>query len=204
MAQNRKPPAYQEYAATILAALPFRTMSLRSRGLFYTMRLECWVNQRLPSDQDHLAKILGFSTAEVSASLPAVMPFFAIDNEFIICPELEEYREYLAERRQKQSRGGKTGSSITNSKRNKKIRNHTDDDSITLPSPTTSTSTSNSSTTLQAPRRGTNESSVQSKTAKPSQNQFSNKRGIDDSFVAEYEAAEQCTTDDYCRASRGD
>ncbi|SFL01538.1 Uncharacterized conserved protein YdaU, DUF1376 family [Nitrosomonas aestuarii] len=199
MAQNRKPPAYQEYAATILAEISFRTMSLQSRGLFYTMRLECWVNQRLPLDQDDLAKILGFSTAEVSASLPAVMPFFAIDGEFIICPELEDYREHLAEQRRKQSQGGKTGSAITNSKRNKKTKNHIDDDSSTLPS----TSTSNSPSTLQVPLRGTNESSVQSNTIKPSQNQFSNKRVVDDSFVAEYETAEQCTADDYCRTSRG-
>ena len=48
--QNRKPPAYQEYAATILAQLPFRAMNLQDRGLLFTMRLECWVNTRLPSN----------------------------------------------------------------------------------------------------------------------------------------------------------
>lgn len=199
MAQNRKPPAYQEYAATILAEISFRTMSLQSRGLLYTMRLECWVNQCLPSDQDDLAKILGFSTDEVSASLPEVMPFFAIDGEFIICPELENYRAHLAERKLKQSQGGKTGSSITNSKRNKRTEAFIDDNSGTLPS----TSTSNSSTTLQVSRRGTNKSSVQSSTAKPSQTQFSKKGIIDDPFVRDYEAAEQCTADAYARASKG-
>ncbi len=199
MAQNRKPPAYQEYAATILAEIPFRTMSLQSRGLFYTMRLECWVNQRLPRDQDDLAKILGFPTAEVSASLPAVMPFFAIDNEFIICPELEDYREHLAEQRRKQSQGGKTGSSITNSKRNKKTKKNIDDDASTL----SSTSTSSSSCNSQVSCQGGIESSVQSNTAKPSQTQFSKKGVIDDPFVRDYEAAEQCSADAYAKASKG-
>ncbi|MCC6922435.1 MAG: hypothetical protein IT525_05150 [Nitrosomonas sp.] len=195
MAQNRKPPAYQEYAATILAEISFRTMSLQSRGLFYTMRLECWVNQRLPSDQDDLAKILGFSTDQVSASLPAVMSFFAIDGEFIICPELEDYREHLAQRKLKQSQGGKTGSSITNSKRNKRTKAIFDDNSGTL--------SSTSSTTPQVSRQGGIESSVQSSTAKPSQTQFSKKGVIDDPFVRDYESAEQCTADDYHKASKG-
>jgi len=199
MTQNRKPPAYQEYAATILTEISFRTMSLQSRGLFFTMRLECWVNQRLPRDQDDLAKILGFSTAEVSASLPAVMPFFAIDDEFIICPELEDYRKHLAEQRRKQSQGGKTGSSITNSNRNKKTNNNIDDDSSAL----SSTSTSSSSCNSQVTHHVGIESSVQPSTIKPSQNQFRNIRGIDDPFVKEYEATEQCTADDYARASKG-
>lgn len=50
MSQNRDAPAYQEYAATILAQLSFRTMTLQERGLLYTMRLECWVNMRLPQN----------------------------------------------------------------------------------------------------------------------------------------------------------
>ncbi|MDD2775937.1 MAG: hypothetical protein PHU06_08275 [Gallionella sp.] len=38
MTQNREPPAYQEYAATMLANKNFRLMSLEERGLFFTMR----------------------------------------------------------------------------------------------------------------------------------------------------------------------
>lgn len=59
MTQNRDAPAYQEYAAALLARLPFRTMTLQDRGLLYTMRLECWVNVRLPNDHNSLAKVLG-------------------------------------------------------------------------------------------------------------------------------------------------
>jgi len=158
MTQNRKPPAYQEYAATILVQIPFRTMTLQDRGLLYTMRLECWVNQRLPNDPGDLSKVLGFSASEISSSLAAVMSFFAIDGDFIICPELEDYRAHLSERKLKQSQDGKRGSAITNGKRSRKA--HADN-----PSDLSSNS--------QVSRQGSVESSVQSITAKPSQTQFS-------------------------------
>ena len=116
-------------------------------------------------------------------------------REVLYDSELEDYREHLAEQRRKQSQGGKTGSSITNSKRNKKTKTVIDDNSSNL----SSTSTCNS----QVARQVGIESSVQTSKAKPSQNQFSNKRVIADSFVRDYESAEQCTADDYCRASDG-
>ncbi len=209
MAQNRKPPAYQEYAATILVAtLDFRAMSLQARGLLYTMRLECWANQRLTSNQNTLARILGIQEDEVKNLLPAVMPFFEIDSESIICPELEDYRQHLAEQRRKQSQGGKTGSSITNSKRPRKLKNIVDDNPSTsssiLSSTSTSDSTSSSPCNSQVTYQVGIESSVQSSLVKLSQKQFSNKRNVDDSFVRDYEAAEQCTADDYFRATRGE
>ncbi|MBL0011274.1 MAG: hypothetical protein IPP22_10290 [Nitrosomonas sp.] len=147
MSQNRKAPAYQEYAATIMAQLSFRTMSLQDRGLLYTMRLECWVNMRLPNNHNDLAKVLGVPAAEVMASLPAVIPFFEIVGDFIISPELEDYRIHLVERKLKQSQGGKRGSVITNNKRGHtaKIR---DEDRSSTPSSNLST---NSTTTRKYP-----------------------------------------------------
>ncbi|MDP2225624.1 hypothetical protein [Nitrosomonas sp.] len=199
MAQNRKAPAYQEYAATILAQIPFRTMTLQDRGLLYTMRLECWVNMYLPNNHIDLAKVLGVPVAEVMASLPTVMPFFEIAGDFIICPELEDYRTHLTDRKFKQSEGGKNGSAITNSKRsrNAKVR---DEDSSSTPSSNLST---NSTTTPQVPCQGELESSVQSNTEKPNQTQSIKKAVIDDPFVRDYEAAEQCTADDYAKVSKG-
>lgn len=199
MAQNRKAPAYQEYAATILAQIPFRTMTLQDRGLLYTMRLECWVNMRLPNNHNDLAKVLGVPVAEVMTSLPAVMPFFAIDDDFIISHELEDYRKHLADRKLKQSQGGKNGSTITNSKRSCAAKVRDEDSSSTL----SSNLPTNSTTTSQVPRQGEFESSVQSNTEKPSQTQFIKKAVINDLFVRDYEAAEQCTADDYAKASEG-
>mgnify|MGYP007026270862 FL=1 len=54
MTQNRKPPAYQEYASTMLADISFRSMNMEARGLLYTMRLECWANGRMPSEIESL------------------------------------------------------------------------------------------------------------------------------------------------------
>lgn len=123
MSQNRRPPAYQEYPAEILARLPFRVMSLQDRGLFCTMRFECWVNSQLPKHPDLLAKVLGLPADQVSTSLPAVMPFFEIAGDSIICPELENYRKHLEDRNQKLSDAGKKGAAKTNEKSNKPISN---------------------------------------------------------------------------------
>lgn len=191
MSQNRDAPAYQEYAATILTLLPFRTMTLQDRGLLYTMRLECWVNVRLPQSHNDLAKVLGLPVAEVAGSLAAVMPFFEVFDGFIISPELENYRAHLADRKSKQSHGGKRGSAITNGKRNRPAK--AVDDGVTSTPPSTS----------RLPRRGTGESSVKPSTEKPSQNQSPEKAVITDPFIAEYEAAESCTADAYARASAG-
>lgn len=190
MSQNRDAPAFQEYAAAMLSRLPFRTMTLQERGLLYTMRLECWVNARLPGNPGDLAKVLGLPVAEVTASLPAVMPFFEVVDGYIISPELEDYRAHLAERKHKQSQGGKRGSAITNGKRNRPAK--------AADAGASSTPSSNS----RLPRRGGGESSVQPSTAQQSQNQPSEK-GVVDLFVAEYEAAENCTPNDYAKASRG-
>lgn len=191
MSQNRDAPAYQEYAATILAQLPFRTMTLQNRGLLYTMKLECWVNVRLPHNQNDLAKVLGLSVAEVAGSLAAVMPFFEVADGFIISPELENYRAHLEERKSKQSHGGKRGSAITNSKRNRPPK------AVDIGVSSTPSSTS------RLPRRGGGESLVKPSTEKPSQNQPSARGVITDPFIVEYEAAENCSPDAYAKASRG-
>ena len=185
MSQNRNPPAYQEYAAALLAQLPFRTMTLQDRGLLYTMRLECWVNVRLPSDHNNLAKVLGLQITEVANSLHAVMPFFAAVDGFIVSPELENYRAYLAERRLKQSQGGKAGSDITNNKRASKAEAKNDD----IPS------------NPRVPHQGTGVSLVESTTSKQSQTQPTGRAVNVDPFIAEYQAAEHSL--DYAQESRG-
>src|SRR5690554_5645482 len=98
MSQNREPPAYQEYPAPMLSKLAFRTMSMQERGLLYTLRLECWVNKKLPRDPGDLAKVLGLPPQEVADAIDAVMPFFMVADKFIYCPELEDYRQHLEER----------------------------------------------------------------------------------------------------------
>lgn len=194
MTQNRDAPAYQEYAAAILAQIPFRTMALQDRGLLFTMRLECWVNGRLPSISSELAKVLGLPSQEVYKSLQVVMAYFEIVEGFIICPELENYRTHLVERKLKQSKGGKLGSAITNGK-NKRTPQVTDDKS--------SNSSTKSSSNSRLPRRGAVESSVQSRADKPSQNQSPEREVLTDPFVMAYEAAESCSAESYSKASGG-
>lgn len=196
MRQNRAAPAYQEYAATILAQLPFRTMTLQDRGLLYTMRLECWVNVRLPHNHTDLAKVLGLPVAEVIGSLAAVMHFFAVVDDCLVSPELDDYRAHLIERKVKQSNGGKLGSAMTNSKRNRPAKNDGGELASSL------------STHSRLTRQGGIESLVQASTEKLSQAKYSQNQPLEsdvivNSFVAEYEAAESCAAADYAKASGG-
>jgi len=114
MAENRKPPAYQEYASTMLADISFRSMNLEERGLLYTLRLECWANGSLPSDITTLSIVLGQNIKP--EHIKAVQSFFQIDESNITSPELNDYRQHLEERREKQRRGGRKGAIKTNSK----------------------------------------------------------------------------------------
>ena len=117
MAQNRPAPAFQEYAASMMAKTDYRVMSLAGRGLLYSMRLECWVNHQLPRDVVKLAKVLGFDPAEVGGVLTEVAPFFRFDTDVITCPELDDYRAHLDGISAKKSEGGKKGAAKTNGKR---------------------------------------------------------------------------------------
>ena len=150
MAQNRKPPAFQEYASTTLANISFRSMNMEARGLLHTMRLECWANYELPSDLGLLSSVLGKPVTP--NLLKAVGSFFDIDDKRITCPELEDYRAHLEQRREKQSKGGKKGAETTNINRK---------------------ATGNP----QVSRQGSDESLVQSNTTKQSQDKLIEDKG---------------------------
>lgn len=115
--QNRKPPAYQEYASEMLASTDFRMLNLTARGLLYTLRLECWANGSLPSEPGKLATILGVDGAELSNALRELRPFFDIGAERLTCPDLEGYRAYLADVREGKAAGGRKGTAQTNAPR---------------------------------------------------------------------------------------
>ncbi len=72
MTQNRNPPAYQEYAASMLASKEFRLMTLEQRGFLYTLKLECWENQQVPSDHEELAKYLGVQGDEINRAFAPI------------------------------------------------------------------------------------------------------------------------------------
>lgn len=166
MAQNRKPPAYQEYASELLANKHFRLMSLAERGLLYTLKLECWANNTVPIKTEALSKYLGLTLNEVAEAFSEeVKAFVAINGDDLTIPELDDYRKHLTEIREKQSTGGKSGASITNKKLgNGKVYNSeqgfskSTSDSTTNP---TGNPSSNSTANLQLTRRGSNESLVE-------------------------------------------
>lgn len=163
MAQNRKPPSFQEYAATILSSKAFRVMNLSQRGLLFTMRLECWVNQAIPSLPNELARYLGLNSKEVSDALSSdVVSYFNDSEGSYNCPELEDYRQHLKELRDKQRAGGKKAAAITNSKWKEK-------------------ESSNPQVTC--------ESLVQLSPVKLSSTQSLERSNIHDDFIEEYESA---------------
>lgn len=186
MTQLRDPPAYLEYAASMMARLDYREMNLQQRGLLYTMRNECWVNTLLPADPARLARILGLDPAEVAAALPPVMAFFESDGLSLRSPDLENYRNHLDDRRERLAAGGKRGAEQTNAKRKSaKKRTGPSDSATPTATPTASP---------QPPRRHSDGLSVQSSTTQQSQTQSPVKDSAVDPFVADYVAAEQRET----------
>jgi len=117
MAQRRDPPAYQEYAASMMARTEYRLASLEARGLLWTIRNECWVNGCVPADPVKLAKVLGVTEDEIRRALPQVSTFIKTENGVIRCPDLDDYRNHLDDRRQRQSEGGRIGAARTNATR---------------------------------------------------------------------------------------
>lgn len=178
--QNRKPPAFQEYAATRLADKKFRLMTFAERGLLDTMRLECWENHQVPTDPKELAQYLGKHEQEVAYALTdLVKSFFVEGNGSYSCPELDDYRLHLEERKRKQSEGGKKGASTTNRIR-KGACTLEPNDAATMPS------------NPRVSRQGDSDSLVKQRTEQQNQNQF-RKRGnnspIDAEWVNEYDKA---------------
>lgn len=103
-------PYFPLYAANMLAARPFKLMSLKERGLWITLQMECWVNGDTPASKDELAKYLGITINEIDEALTQKQ-FSFIQNirDVFISPELEEYRKKYDEIRTKQRLGGLKG-----------------------------------------------------------------------------------------------
>jgi uncharacterized protein YdaU (DUF1376 family) len=185
--QGRDAPAYQEFAASMIARLEYREMSLGERGLLYTLRNECWVNRRLPSDPARLARVLSYTVEEIRTTLPRVMQFFKVQGESLICPELEDYRHYQDARRERMSEGGKKSA---------EKRKGTKRDAVTDINP---------ASTLQAPSKHPVSSlqALRQDKSKPDKSKPAINVGItDDDWTREYEQTEE-TDNDYARASRG-
>ena len=115
---NRAAPAYQEYASDILANRTYRSMTLAERGLWDTIRKECWVNGSVPSSKIELAKYLGLPHEKIAEVLtPNLMKWFKELGSDLICPELDSYRLVLEDRRQRLSDGGRNGGRKTQASR---------------------------------------------------------------------------------------
>lgn len=185
--QGRDAPAYQEFAASMMARMSYRQMTLSERGLLYTLRNECWVNRRLPSDAAKLARVLGYQVEDIHAALPGVMEFFEVHGETLTCPELEKYRHYQDVRRERMSEGGKKSAE----KRNRSKR---DTDTDLSPS-----------STLQAPSKppASGQQALRQDKSKPEkQNPVFRTGGSHDAWVNDFER-EETSANDYARQSRG-
>jgi len=104
------PPWFYCYAANYLSNKHYKLMSLEERGLWISIFMECWVNGSVPSENQELAKWLGFDEAKIKVAMTLNLRFFLeeVDGS-LISPELEDYREKFLKTRLKQSIGGKDG-----------------------------------------------------------------------------------------------
>jgi len=175
MTQNRQPPAYQEYAASMLANNNFRMMSLEARGLWYTLRLEHWVENPLPADPVKLAKILRLDIDVVTNALQEHGDLIVISGGMINIPELDDYREHLSDIRRKQSTGGKEGAAIARQNAKKRNRSgqpktHPEDDP-------------------RVNQASTGGFSVKNKSEQPNSEQPNSVINKEDQWVADYESS---------------
>jgi hypothetical protein len=90
----------------MMARTEYRVLSLEARGLLHTLKNECWVNRRMPSRPELLARVLGYPQEQIERALSELRS-----------PELDDYRTHLEDRRQRQSEGGRTGAALTNGAR---------------------------------------------------------------------------------------
>ncbi|MBU3565060.1 DUF1376 domain-containing protein [Polynucleobacter sp. MWH-HuK1] len=103
-------PYFPFYAANIMSNRAFRLMSLKERGLFITLLMECWINGSIPSEFVDMSKILGFTFDEVKSAYTNLhSAFFHQQGGQIISHELEGYRKGYLETREKQRLGGIKG-----------------------------------------------------------------------------------------------
>lgn len=203
-AEGRAAPAFQEYASEMLAKRSFRLMTATERGIFYTMRLECWANETLPAEHGALAVILGIDAGEIEKALPVLMPFFAYVGEEIRSPELDRYREHLNERHLKLSEGGRNGAAITNAEKGKRRKRKSGVDQGIAGDAATPSATPTACPSATPTASGRPLSTVQSSKAKS--NPPSVKDLPPDPFVTEYTEAQrtECSAEAYRRASQGE
>lgn len=98
----------------MMARTDYRVLSLEGRGLLYTLRNECWVNGQLPADPPTLARVLGYPVEQVQRALQELRGFVVTVGGVLRCPELDDYRAHLDDRRERQSAGGRKGAEKTN------------------------------------------------------------------------------------------
>jgi uncharacterized protein YdaU (DUF1376 family) len=183
--QGRDAPAYQEFAASMMARMSYRQMSLAERGLLYTLRNECWVNRKMPSDPAKLARVLGYVVDDIRSTLPGVMEFFEVQGEELVCPELEKYRHYQDARRERMSEGGKKSAD-----QRRRVKQHVEDE-------TTSASTLHPPSNHPAPGL---QALRQDQTSQNKSKPVSSEANIQDPWLQDYERA---SANDYAHASRG-
>jgi hypothetical protein len=111
---KRPLPAYLEYASDILANMNYRLMRLDERGLWDTMRKECWVNGCVPSNPHELAVILNLPFEIVQSAFTCrVSDFFRKEGELLFSDELDNYRADVLQRREQMVKGGSKGGQQT-------------------------------------------------------------------------------------------
>jgi hypothetical protein len=103
-------PGFLCRAAEELATEEWRELTLAERGLLHSLRLLCWSNGSAPGAPDAIARHIGVEKAEVRrAFTPAVKNMFAVEDDRLVSPELEQERVRAAHHKRKLSEAGTRG-----------------------------------------------------------------------------------------------
>jgi hypothetical protein len=108
--RTKAAPGLMIYPVDVLSSRRHQTMNAEERGIFTSIRDECWVNGSVPTNHAQLAKILRLELDEVKRGLTEKVLYYLdeANGEFTM-PDVERYRAELTTKREKQSQGGKKG-----------------------------------------------------------------------------------------------
>ena len=106
----KKNPAYLEYPSDNLNNEVFRSMDMNQRGLCWTIRMFCWLNESVPSSFKELSVLLGVKEHFLSKAFSdgKLYEFFHRneDSTRLHSPDLEAYRDELLRRQKKRQEDG--------------------------------------------------------------------------------------------------
>lgn len=103
-------PSFDWWPKDYLSDLNVARMSLAAQGAYVRLICHCWLDDKVPSDADSLARILGVSVEIAEGLRDELAPAFVSDDDgWWANPRVERERKCQRERRENRRSAGRAG-----------------------------------------------------------------------------------------------